>query len=409
MYDFANSAFATSVLSVIFSVYFTSVVVPHGGVVFFGMTIPGESVWSYIVSSVMLLVIFLAPLLGSIADRRGLKRRFLALWAGVGALATMMLVRATPDRLGSTVLLVFVAILGFEMSLVFYNAFLKDISGDANAGRVSGIGFALGYIGGALCLIINLMMINRPDWFGFDPADKTLAVRYGMLLVGAWWLVFSIPTLLWVKDAPSPIDPLPAIHPRETIRWLKTNPALFRFLISYLIYEDGIQTVIVMASIFGAKALGMGASELAMCYLMIQFVAFVGALLCGRLADAWGHKNVVMASLALFSAVTVWAVFMTRPFEFWILGVFVGLVLGGSQAASRSLFSLMVRKERSSEFFALFSIVGKAAAFMGPLVFGVTAQFFGLRAGVASLLIFFIVGGLVLHGVKSAFCTFREN
>lgn len=392
-YDFANSAFATSVLSVIFSVYFTKVLVPPEGVHFLGFMIPGESLWSYLISAVMFVVIFMAPLIGSIADQKGFKRRFLIISCLAGSLATMTLVSSTPERLPMICVMIFVATLGFEMSLVFYNAFLKDIADETTAGRASGFGFALGYVGGGLCLFLNMLMIKN---------DPQLGVRNSMLLVGAWWLLFSLPTFFWVKDLPPAPSSLPVIHPMETLRWIWKRPALKRFLVAYLIFEDGIQTVLLMASIFGAKALGMNASELVLCFLMIQFVAFVGAMACGRLADTWGHKQVLMTAIIIYGLVVVWAIFLTSTFQFWMLGVIVGLVMGGSQAAARSMYALMIPQERASEFFSLYSIVGKAAAFMGPLVFGVVTQFYGLRAGVGSLAIFFIVGGSVLYTVRDS-------
>ncbi len=398
MYDFANSAFATSVLSVIFSVYFASVLVPHEGVRIGPWMVPGESLWGYLISAVMLIVIILSPVLGALADRRALKRASLAFWATLGSICTMGLFFAKPGNLPISILFAFLAILGFEMSLVFYNAFLTDISDESNAGRISGLGFALGYIGGGLCLAINLMMLKQPS------VDKTWPVRAGMFLVGAWWLLFSLPTFAWVRDQH---PPLPASHPvlntlhqlKQTFSEIRQRPQLFRFLLAFVLYDDGVQTVILMASIFGAKALGMTTGQLALCFLMIQFVAFIGALVCGKLADSWSHKKVILSTLVCYLGVICWAVVMTDQRQFWILGAIVGLILGGTQAASRSFFAMMVPPERSTEFFAFFSIIGKAGSLFGPFVFGVVSQFFGLRAGVASLLGFFIVGGLILTGV----------
>ena len=394
MYDFANSAFATVVLSVIFNVYFARVVVPPEGVRWAGMTIPGESLWGYLISLVMLLVLVLSPLLGALADKRSLKRAFLVFWATVGALSTVGLASAAPGRVAPTAVLLLLAALGFEMSLVFYNAFLKDVSDDSNAGRVSGLGFALGYIGGGLCLALNMALIN-----GTDPAR---GVRMGMIAVGLWWLVFALPSFIWLRDRPVASAPMGNVIEslKDTLKAVRKIPSMGRFLLAYVIYEDGIQTVIVMASIFGAKELGMTTGQLALCFLFIQFVAFIGAMACGRLADAWGHKRVILLTLFLYMGAISWAVVMKTPAEFWGLGAIVGIVLGGSQAASRSFFARLVPIEKSSEFFALFSIVGKAAAFMGPLVFGIAAQFWGLRAGVASLLVFFVVGGSVLLPVR---------
>jgi UMF1 family MFS transporter len=175
---------------------------------------------------------------------------------------------------------------------------------------------------------------------------------------------------------------------------------LRRFILAFLFYNDGIQTILLLAAVFGAQALHMSTKELGLCYLLIQFVAYGGAMACGRWADSWGHKKIVLSTLAVYAGVTIWAIFMKSKIEFWILGVVIGLILGGSQAASRSLFSLFVPAERTGEYYAFFSVVGKASAFMGPLLFGVINQIYGLRAGVASLLFFFLLGGTLLIFVK---------
>lgn len=411
LYDAANSAYATSVMSVIFGVYFVQVLVPAGGAAFFGFSIPGESLWSYLISSVMAVVIVLSPSLGALADHKALKRPFLMFWAVLGILATMALFGATPGRLLFSCVTFFLATAGYEMSLVFYNAFLTDVSDEATSGRVSGLGFAVGYVGGGLCLALNMVMIAKPDFFGLASADDTLPVRAGILVVGLWWLVFSLPMFAWVKDrAPVTMSHLAAREVltgyfrqfRRTWGDLRQRPELRRFTLSYFLYNDGIQTVILMASIFGAKELGMSTAQLGLCYLVIQFVAFVGAMAMGRAADAWSHKNVVLVTLIVFCGVSLWALVINSSREFWILGIILGVVLGGSQAASRSLFSILIPARQAGEFFAIFSIVGKAGSLMGPLLFGAVSHVGGLRAGVFSLVVFFIAGGVFLLRVDEA-------
>lgn len=403
-YDFANSAFATSVLTVVFSVYFARVVVAEPGVRLFGMTVPGESLWAYLVSATMAATLIVAPAWGARADRMGTKRRALALCALAGASATMLLFFATPGRVAYAAALAFLAIFAYEMALVFYNAFLNDIGPEGMRGRLSGIGFALGYVGGGLCLALNLAMLSHPAAFGLATVDGTLPARASVLIAGAWWLVFSLPAFLLLRDRP-PVARAAGPNPgtfqglADAIREARRRPDLGRFLLAYLIYDDGVQTVLLMASIFGAKALGMSAAQIAACYLMIQFVAFIGALLAGRFADAVGHKKVVAATLAVFLAAVVWGAFIRTPGEFWVLGVVVGLVMGGVQAASRSLYSLLIPAEKAGELFALFSVVGKAASLAGPFVFGLAAQFLGLRPAVAVIGVFFVAGGALLFSV----------
>ncbi len=405
MYDFANSAFATSVLSVIFSVYFASVLVPPEGVRIVGMTIPGESLWGYIVSLVMLCVLLVAPALGSLADKKDRKHLFLSICIVVGGIATCALVEAVPGRLAYACTFIFIGLFAYELSLVFYNAFINEIVDESRRGAVSGWGFAVGYIGGGLCLAVNMMMISRPAMFGLSSDDATWPVRASVFLVGVWWVVFSLPAMMWLRDKPSLVpassdDKIRSFRQlRKTVKDVAQRKDLRQFLLSFLIYDDGIQTILLMASIFGAKELGFSTSQLAMVFLLVQFVAFVGALLWGRVADVWNHKAVIVATIAIFAAIILWAVFMQNQWEFWLLAVAVGIVMGGAQAASRSLFSLLIPPARAGEFFSLFSIVGKAASLIGPFVFGVVSQFYGIRAGVGSLLIFFVVGGLFLWSV----------
>ena len=399
MYDFANSAFATVVVSVVFSVYFARTVVPEGGAAIGGLRIPGESLWAYLVSGVMLVVILLSPALGARADRGGSAKSALGGWALLGVLGTVALFTVTPGRVGWACFVVFVAFLGYEMSLVFYNAMLNSISSPSDRGRASGWGFAFGYAGGGLCLALALLLLFRPASLGL-PSDGDLPVRATALVVAAWWAAFSLPTFLWVP-APAPLAASPTARRPVFALWREvwSRPAARRFLVAYFLYNDGVQTVLLMAAIFGAKELGMSTAELALCFLLIQFVALPGAAVFGRLADGWGHKKAVMLALAVFCAVTAWGVAMRRPAEFWGLGVAVGFVLGGSQSASRSLFAGLIPAGKAGEFFAFYAVVGKAAALLGPFAFGVASHAWGLRAGVASLLLFFVPGMILLRRV----------
>lgn len=407
MYDFANSAFATSFLAVIFGVYFANVLVPHEGLIIGGVRIPGESLWGYLISTVMFFVILISPALGSLSDKRGLKRFFLMIMIVIGSITTGILFLATPGRLPFAMVLSFFAILCFELSLVFYNAFLNEITDEVNRGRVSGLGFAVGYVGGGLCLALNMVMMAKPAFFHLQSGDVTLPIRASVGVVGLWWLVFSLPVFFWLFDKPHPSKAPSDVHwatiVLQSLNQLKTTflhilkkKQLARFLLAFLIYDDGVQTILLMASIFGAKELGLNPGQLALIYLLVQFVAFVGALFWGRVADAWNHKNVIVCTVALFAGITVWAVMVTKPWEFWLLGAVVGGVMGGVQAASRSLFSLMIPPENAGEFFSFFSIIGKATSLVGPFVFGIVSQFHGIRAGVGSLIVFFVLGGAIL-------------
>jgi UMF1 family MFS transporter len=426
MYDFANSAFATTVLSVVFNVYFVQRVVPPGGVRLFSAHVDGAALWGFLVSASMLTVFLVAPVLGALADRSGRKKAFLTAFWLLGCASSAALFFVRPGDVAAGAALFLLGNVGFAAGNIFYNAFLPSLADERSLGRVSGFGWAVGYLGGGLCLALDLFMIRSPETFGLTNVDF-LPVRASLLSVGVWWFVFGLPLQFWLSEGASPrfhstaresggdphpagmffllrsaADELRAAFGRlaETARNLGRYRNLAWFLAAYLLYNDGIETIIVMASVFGAQALGMPQDDLVLCFLMIQGVAFVGALGFGWLADRLRHKTAIYMSLAVYAGVTLWAYHMTSAREFWALGVVVGLVLGGSQAASRSLMALLTPAEKSAEFFSFYGLTGKLTSAFGPLVFGVVSQTAGLRAGVLSLLVFFLAGGLLLIPVR---------
>lgn len=409
LYDFANSAFATTVLAVIFNVYFVQRVVPPEGWGFLGLRAPGAALWGYTVSLSMLVTFVLAPLLGAAADHVRSKKAFLKWFWLLGVSASAGLFFVTPGRVGLAAGLFLLANIGFAGGNVFYNAFLPELCDRPAMGRVSGLGWAVGYLGGGLCLALNLLMLKSPGLFGLE-AGNFLPVRASLLSVGLWWFVFALPFFRWVPEerradqgaAPTPWAALGLgwKRLRETFGRAREHRNLFKFLAAYVLYNEGIETIILMASVFGAQALGMSQDELVLCFLMIQGVAFAGALIFGRLADHLRHKKTIGLTLAVYMAVIGWAYVMTSSRDFWILGVVVGLVLGGSQAASRSLMGLLTPPDRSAEFFSFYGVVGKLTAVLGPFVFGLASQLGGLRNGVLSLLVFFLAGGALLVFVE---------
>lgn len=408
-YDFANSAFATTVLAVVFNVYFVQVVVGPNGAAFFNKSVPGESLWGYTVALSTFFTFLLAPLVGAICDQYKLKKVFLGILCSLGALATALLFLATPGRYLYASSFFILANVGFTTGNSLYNAFLPELSDSKTVGRVSGFGWALGYIGGGLCLALNLAMIKAPGLFGI-PDKEHIPVRAAISICGIWWLTFSLPLFLWVKERRiKKIEPTGFTHAlrsglsrlKETITSLKNQTQLLKFMISYLIYNDGIETVIVMASIFAAKELGMVQGSLVLCFLMIQSVAFLGALGFGWLADKIGHKRSIFITLVIYIAVLIAAgIYVKTQTGFWILGAIIGLILGGSQAASRSMLTLMIPAEKAGEYFGFFALAGKLATVFGPFVFALTAQIWNLRIAILSLIAFFVAGGIMLYGVK---------
>ena len=408
-YDFANSAYATSVVSVIFSVYFVEHVVGPDGISLLGIRIPGDAAWGFAVSLSMLLVFLTAPVLGAIADFSASKKRFLFYFCYSGVFTTVLLHWVGPGDVWLGVIVFVLSNAALESSFAMYNAFLPEIASREEMGRISGFGWALGYVGSALSLLLNLAIIGKPEWF-FLPTENFLPVRTSMIVVAFWWGVFAIPTFLWLKERtvrqhlPPGGNYIRVGFQRLllTFRKVKNYRELAKFLLAFLIYNDGIQTVIVMASVFGSIVLEMSQEELILCFLLNQSVAIVGALGFGYLADRLPTKSVINITLLVWSITLFFAVGINRSWHFWVLSIVIGLVLGGSQAASRTLFAQFTPPQNSAEFFAFFSISGKFASLVGPTFFALLSTFVGIRYAIASLLLFFLAGALLLYQVDEA-------
>ena len=413
MYDFANSAFATTILAVIFNQYFAKVVAGgEKGVGLFGFHLHGASFFTFSVSLSMAISAVLSPFLGAVADSSGTKKRFLMIFCYIAVLFTGLLYFVHPGDYWMGAIFFILANIGFAGGNVFYNAFLPEISTDQNIGRISGLGWALGYIGGGLLLAINLIMLKYPGWLGFQ--DGSFTVHDCFVSVALWWLVFSSPTFLFLKErAYGKLSSSPEggyfregyRRLQHTFRRIKSFRELTKFLLAFLVYNEGIETVIIMASIFGAEVLGMQTNELILFFLMVQGIAFVGSMIFGVLADAIGNKRTVIITLVIWSFIVLWAfqlgILGDPKREYWILGVLVAVVLGGSQAASRSLQGLFTPDANSAEFFGFFAVSGKFASILGPLIYGILIAITGsVQSGVLSVLIFFVVGMGILWTVN---------
>ncbi|WP_432822779.1 MFS transporter [Trichloromonas sp.] len=408
MYDWANSAFATVILAAVLPVYFVALVPPEGArLSLFGLTrtMPASALWGYAVSCSMLAVALAAPYLGAYADKRGRRRLLLIVFALTGAAATSLLALAGPGDYLLAALLFIIANIGFAAGNIFYNAFLPALADGTELDRLSARGFATGYIGGGLMLLLAFALIQGYDLFGF--ADRGAATRAGFFITGLWWALFSLPTFRHVREgvfihAPEPL-PTGFKGYLQTFAHIRRYPDLLRFLLAFLFYNDGIQTIIVVSAIFAREELGLSQGSILGCFLMIQFVAMPGSLLFGRLAEQYGAKHSVLLSLILFIAVTIYAYTMHQGWEFWILGLVVALILGGSQAISRSLFAALVPADKSAEFFGFYAISGKFASIFGPLVFALIADFTGSsRLSILALAVFFLVGIALLSQVDVA-------
>jgi UMF1 family MFS transporter len=411
-YDWANSAFSTTVVTVFLGPYLTAITQaaagPDGFVYPLGIPVAADSFFPYIVSLSVVLQVFFLPVLGAIADYTHLKKQLLAIFAYVGAFATMGMYFLQGDNYLLGGLLFLVANLSFGASIVFYNAYLPDIAAPDDRDKVSSQGWALGYLGGGLLLAVNLYFYTvLAPRLGIAEGH---AVRISLASAGVWWAIFTLIPLQRLvlhtghKHLPSGESYLTVGFRQlgHTLRRLPTYPQTLLFLIAYLLYNDGIQTVIALSAQFGAQELGMGNDSLIALILMVQFVAFFGALGFGYLARRIGAKRAIVGSLVLWTGVTVYAyALLASVAQFFVMGAVIGIVMGGSQALSRSLFSQMIPGGQEAEYFSLYEVSERGTSWMGPLLFGLALQFTGsYRVAILSIAVFFIAGLLLLVTVN---------
>lgn len=417
MYDWANSAFSTTVGTVFLGPYIASLaataakVYPDGMARFFGIPVAPDSFLPYCISfSVGLQVLFL-PILGAIADYSHLRKQMMQLFATIGAVATILLFLVTGNLWWLGGVLFISANLSFGAAIVFYNAYLPDIASEEERDRVSSYGWAMGYLGGGILLALNLAFFIFSDDLGV-PGD--LAVRINLASAGIWWMGFSFIT--WARLRPRhAARPLPEGETYvsvgfkqlgKTFREIRNFPETLKYLLAYFLYNDGIQTVIAVSSTFAAAPIIRGGLEvpqdtLIAVILMIQFVAFGGALFWGKLAKWIGAKQSIIVSLVIWSGVVIFAYGgmqgESRVTEFIILGALIAIVLGGSQAISRSLFAQMIPKGKEAEYYSFYEVSERGTSWTGPLIFGLANQMFGsLRYGILALIFYFIAGLIVL-------------
>lgn len=395
MYDWANSAYSTLLITVLVSYIQDDVLPGRWGIVLYG----------YGIGFTMLLSAILLPVLGAMADANASKRRWLMATAFPGAAALALMYFTSPDN-PWLVAALFVAVnLGFELSFGFYNGFLPEIASEENMGRVSAWGYALGYLGGGLMLVVALVILIKGDALGL-PEDIVFRKRLSLGLTGLWWGLFTIPTVAILRDKRKPRrEPERFTHAARTavrevlttVRHIRHYRTLAIFLLGFLIYNDGVQTMWSQASVFAIQVLKMEATELGLMILMVQFIALPGALLVGWMADKFGQKLILLCTLLVWISLLIAAFFITTKPQFWVMAVFAALVLGGTQAVSRAIMGLMTPKARSAEFFGFFSLSGRATSMLGPVFFSSILALTGSpHWAIVSLLFFFAVGFLVV-------------
>lgn len=408
MYDWGNSAFATTIMAAVLPVYYSTVAAAH--------LAPNiaTAYWGYTTAISALIAALISPILGAVADFRGSKKKFLTLFMAIGVTATALLyfVR-TGDYLMASLFFVFGQI-GFAGSLVYYDALLPHVARPDEIDQVSSRGYAMGYIGGGILLAVNLGMIMFVPTLYPESQQGAITewmTRLCFLTVAVWWFIFTLPLLRHVSEPPRRIlpgeenfKPLEASFKRlaQTFKEIRHYRDLATFLLAFWIYANGIGTIITMSTIYGAE-IGLGQTTLIGTLLMVQFLAAPFALLFGWLARKIGAKNSIYLALSIYTLISILGYFLKFEWQFWVLGALVATVQGGSQALSRSLMGKMMPKSKSAEFYGFFSVFEKFANVAGPLLFGVVSTIMGeSRLSIVSLILFFAVGAAILTRVNVA-------
>lgn len=409
MYDWANSAYITTFAAIV-AAFFTSVVVPDGG--YNGYS--GQTLWSAVISIGAIVLFLVMPVLGAVADYASAKKSFLRFFAFFGAAMTVGLPFVPDGAVPLFLIVVILGQIGFVAANVFYDGFLPDISTDDTIDQVSSKGYAYGYIGGGLYVLLALALILLSGDGGMTGLSEETASRIGIAGAGLWWVGFSVFSLRRLPDEVI-ADELPEGYgsgPKwvgltrlgftrtiQTGRKLLGFKQLMLFVLAFLFYNDAVQTVIAVTGAYAEETLGLGTTEIIIVFLIVQFVAFFGALLFGALARPLGTKRAIILSLLIWIAIAAAAYFLPEgeALPLYALGVVTGFVLGGSQALSRSLYGSMIPEEASAEFYGFFSVFSKFSAIWGPLVFALVSNATGSgRPAILSVVAFFALGLILL-------------
>ena len=406
-YDWANSAFSTTVVTLFLGPYLTAMAkaaADSRGLIYpLGIPVDPRSYWGYLVALSVLLQVIVLPAAGAMADLSPRKKSWLAAFAYLGAAATMGMFWIQADAYLVGGLLFLFANVAFGCSVVVYNSFLPQIAEPAERDAVSSKGWGIGYLGGGLLLALNLLLYRNAEVFGISEA---LAVRISLFSAGAWWALFTLIPVATLRDRQPVLshrNQSSSFHQfAHTLSGLRNYPQTLLFLLAYFFYNDAIQAVIALASQFGNDELKIPISSLTLTILMVQFVAFLGALVFKWLAEQIGAKRAVMLSLLIWTAVILAIYGIVRNATgFFVVSAVVGLVLGGSQALSRSLFSHLIPRGREAEYFSLYEITDKGTSWLCPLIFALALQFTqSYRLAILSLIVFFVAGLSVLAFVN---------
>lgn len=395
LYDWANSAYATTVMAGFFPIFFKAYFSTDADVT----VSTAQLGFANSVSS--LIIVLIAPLLGAIADAGGLKKRFLFLFAYLGILMSAALAFVNAGAWETAVFIYIMGNIGFMGSNTFYDSLLPTVANGEKADFVSGLGFAMGYLGGGILFAVNVAMVQSPSFFGLS--NDSQAIKISFITVALWWALFSLPLLLFVKEKrpeekQSSAETALRGYRRliGTLKKISHLKGLLLFLVAYWLYIDGVDTIIRMAVDYG-MAIGFDPKSLILALLIVQFVGFPATLFFAYLAQKWETKKAILLAIGIYLLITLLSTMMDETREFYLLAVMIALVQGGIQALSRSYYSKMIPAEYAAEFFGFYNFLGKFAAILGPLTVGMVAIYTdSSRAGMASIAIFFILGAILL-------------
>jgi UMF1 family MFS transporter len=396
-YDWANSAYATIVMTAFFPIIFgTYWYTQENTTTPLGLADAAAS----------LVIALLAPVLGAVADRGGLKKRFLLVFLCVGVTSIMALSFVGKGEWLLALMIYVLSFVGFAGANVFYDAMLVEVSSQEKLDMTSALGYSLGYIGGGVALLVCVVYAS-PEKFGMTHTTPLAEMTGVFLFVGLWWAIFSLPLLLSVKETRGSVAMPMGVAIKQgllqlahTFREIRKLKVIFTFLLAYWFYIDGVDTIILMAGDYG-RNIGFDSGDLIMAFLLTQFVAFPAAIVYGKIGEKLGVKSALLIAIVIYIGITIYGSMMTQPRDFYILAIIVGLVMGGIQSLSRSLYARLIPANKAAEFFGFYNMLGKLAAVLGPALMGITRHFTGSpRLAILSVMVFFVIGGILLSRVN---------
>ncbi len=409
-YDWSNSVYNLIITTAIFPIYYSaSTKEAFGGeiVQFFGLSIKNTVLYTYAISFSFLVIVFLSPVLSGIADYAGIKKKFMKAFTYIGALACIGLYFFNGENVEYGIACSMIASIGFAGSLVFYNAFLPEIATAEKMDNISAKGFAMGYIGSVMLLIVNLIIILNPETFGF--VGKTNATKFGFLLVGIWWLSFSQIAFYYLKDKPtghkinSKVLNKGIQELKKVFAALRHKLVMKRFLLSFFIFSMGVHTVMLLAPLFAESEIGFEADQMIMLVIILQILAIFGAYFFAYISRIRGNKFAIGSILLLWTVVCISSYFLHNKMMFYIMGGVIGIVMGAIQSLSRSTYSKLIPTETvdTASYFSFYDITEKLAIVIGTFAYGYIEQVTGnMRYSMISMALFFVVGFIVLQSVK---------